>query len=56
MNEYRFTTRGGYRTFYVKGATLIDAERNFEDAPLLQRNGFKLEDLPVRKLHKRGKQ
>lgn len=60
MNEYIFTTPAGFRSFIVKGKTLEDAERNFIKVPLYNvhdenqsRQGFELEDLPIRKLYER---
>jgi hypothetical protein len=48
MKEYIFMTSAGYRTFFVLGKDLKDAENNFMRIDLLGRNGFSLEDLPVR--------
>lgn len=49
MKEFIFRTSAGFRTFFVLGKDLKDAENNFMRIDLLGRNGFSLEDLPVRR-------
>jgi hypothetical protein len=48
LKEYIFFTPSGYRHFFVLGKDLKDAEENFMRLDLLKRNGFSLEDLPIR--------
>ncbi|MEK6615743.1 MAG: hypothetical protein AABZ32_06490 [Bacteroidota bacterium] len=48
MKEYLFMTRANYRKFFVLGKNLKDAEDNFMRKDLLGRNGFSLDDLPIR--------
>jgi hypothetical protein len=48
LKEYIFLTPSGYRHFFVLGKDLKDAEENFMRLDLLKRNGFSLEDLPIR--------
>ena len=48
LKEYIFSTSAGYRHFFVLGKDLKDAEINFMRIDLMKRNGFSLEDLPVR--------
>jgi len=48
LKEYIFMTPSGYRHFFVLGKDLKDAEINFMRIDVLGRNGFSLEDLPVR--------
>ena len=49
LKEYVFMTFGGYRRFFVLGKNLKDAENNFMRIDVIKRNGFTLEDLPIRK-------
>lgn len=48
MKEFIFSTAGGYRKFIVLGKNLKNAEKNFKNTDIMQRNGFNLKDLPVR--------
>lgn len=48
LKEYVFMTRSGYRHFYILGKDLKDAEKNFKRIDILGRNGFELDDLPIR--------
>jgi len=48
LKEYIFMTSAGYRHFFVLGKDLKDAENNFMKIDLLKRNGFSLDDLPLR--------
>ncbi|MCK9401107.1 MAG: hypothetical protein M0Q51_14090 [Bacteroidales bacterium] len=48
LKEYIFLTRSGYRHFFVLGKDLKDAEENFMRINEIKRNGFTLEDLPIR--------
>ena len=48
LKEYIFMTRSGYRHFFVLGKDLKDAEINFMRIDEIKRNGFTIEELPVR--------
>jgi len=48
LKEYIFMTRSGYRHYFVLGKDLKDAETNFMRIDELKRNGFTLEELPIR--------
>jgi len=48
LKEYIFMTRAGYRHFFVLGKDLKDAKENYMRIGLLGRNGFDLEELPIR--------
>jgi len=48
LKEYIFLTASGYRHFFVLGKDLKDAEANFMRIDELKRNGFTLEELPIR--------
>lgn len=48
LKEYIFMTRSGYRHFFVLGKDLKDAEINFMRIDEIKRNGFTLEELPIR--------
>ena len=48
LKEYIFMTRSGYRHFFVLGKDLKDAENNFMRLDILERNGFDLDELPIR--------
>ena len=48
LNEYVFMTRAGYRHFFVLGKTLKEAEENFMRIDEIERNGFDLNELPIR--------
>ncbi len=48
LKEYIFMTRSGYRHFFVLGKDLKDAEENFMRIDEIKRNGFNLEELPIR--------
>lgn len=48
LKEYIFMTRSGYRHFFVLGKDLKDAEANFMRIDEIRRNGFTLEELPIR--------
>lgn len=48
LKEYIFMTRAGYRHFFVLGKDLKDAEENFMRIDEIKRNGFNLEELPIR--------
>ena len=48
LKEYMFMTSAGYRTFFVLGKDLKDAEDKFMSYDLMKRNGFELDDLPIR--------
>ena len=48
LKEYIFMTRSGYRQFFVLGKDLKEAEENFMRIDEIKRNGFTLEDLPIR--------
>ena len=48
LKEYIFMTRSGYRHFFVLGKSLKDAEENFMRIDEIKRNGFRLNDLPIR--------
>lgn len=41
-------TRSGYRHFFVLGSDLKDAEENFMKIDEIKRNGFNLDELPIR--------
>jgi len=48
LKEYIFMTRSGYRHFFVLGKNLKEAEDNFMRIDEIKRNGFTLEELPIR--------
>lgn len=48
LKEYIFMTRSGYRHFFVLGKNLNEAEDNFMRIDEIKRNGFTLEELPIR--------
>ena len=48
LKEYIFMTRSGYRHFFVLGKDLKEAEENFMRIDEIKRNGFTLEELPIR--------
>ena len=48
LKEYIFLTRSGYRHFFVLGKDLKDAEINFMRIDEIKRNGFDLDELPIR--------
>ena len=48
LKEFIFLTASGYRHFFVLGKDLKEAENNFMRIDELKRNGFTLDDLPVR--------
>ncbi|HQO09605.1 MAG TPA: hypothetical protein PLK90_05370 [Clostridiales bacterium] len=48
LKEFIFLTSSGYRHFFVLGKDLNDAENNFMRIDELKRNGFTIDDLPIR--------
>lgn len=48
LKEYIFMTPSGYRHFFVLGKDLKEAEENFMRIDEIKRNGFNLEELPIR--------
>lgn len=48
LKEYIFMTRSGYRHKFVLGKNLKDAEETFMKLDVLARNGFELDDFPIR--------
>ncbi|MBM2816846.1 MAG: hypothetical protein HW421_3608 [Ignavibacteria bacterium] len=48
LKEYIFLTPAGYRHFFILGKDLKDAEENFMRMDVMDRNGFSLDDLPIR--------
>lgn len=48
LKEYIFMTRSGYRHFFVLGKDLNDAEEKFVRIDEIKRNGFNLDELPIR--------
>jgi hypothetical protein len=48
LKEFIFMTRSGYRHFFVLGSDLKDAEENFMRIDEIKRNGFNLDELPIR--------
>ncbi len=48
LKEYIFMPRSGYRHFFVLGKNLKDAEENFIRIDEIKRNGFTIEELPIR--------
>jgi hypothetical protein len=55
LKEYILMTRSGYRHFFVLGRDLRDAEENFMRVDEIKRNGFSLEELPIRLEYDREK-
>ena len=48
LKEYIFMTKSGYRHFFILGTDLKNTEENFVKIDEINRNGFSLEELPVR--------
>jgi len=48
LKEYIFMTPSGYRHFFVLGKDLKQAEENFMRIDEIKRNGFTLDELPIR--------
>jgi predicted HTH transcriptional regulator len=48
LKEFIFMTNSGYRHFFVLGKNLKDAEENFMRIDEIKRNGFNLDELPIR--------
>lgn len=48
LKEFIFMTKSGYRHFFILGKDLKNAEENFLKTDEIKRNGFTLEELPIR--------